>query len=220
MPAVPDANLGDAGDQAAVQLPSVPVPDLPALPKGATPPAAVIGVLGVPEIMRAATASQQVEKVIGERRAKLNEDAQKEQTAWRDLQQQLAAQRATLPPDQVRAKELQLQERITNAQKSFRDRNRIIQETAQYSLSQIERTLIGVIRQVAESRGMNLVLHRAQVALNINEFDITDQVTQQMNKVMPSINMPPDGVSPVAQAQPSPAATPASAVPSATPPKR
>ncbi len=51
---------------------------------------------------------------------------------------------------------------------------------------------------------MNLVLHRAQVALNINEFDITDQVTQQMNKVMPSITMPPDGVSPVAAA-PAPA---------------
>ena len=160
----------------------------------------MIGVLGVPEIMRAATAAQQVEKVIGERREKLNADAQKEQAAWRDLQQQLSAQRATLNPDQVRQKERELQERITNAQNSFRDRNRVIQETAQYELSQIERTLIGVIRQVAESRGMNLVLHRAQVALNINEFDITEQVTQQMNKVMPSINLPPDGVSPLAQA--------------------
>ena len=49
---------------------------------------------------------------------------------------------------------------------------------------------------------MNLVLHRAQVALNGYEFDITDQVTQQMNKVMPSIAIPPDGVSPLAQARP------------------
>ena len=196
---VPSTDTVDANN-APVDLPNIPVPDLPPLPKGAAPPAPVIGVLGVPEIMRAATAAQQVEKVIGERREKLNQDAQKEQAAWRDLQQQLGAQRATLTPDQVRQKERDLQERITNAQNSFRDRNRIIQETAQYELSQIERTLIGVIRQVAESRGMNLVLHRAQVALNVNEFDITEQVTQQMNKVMPSINLPPDGVSPLAQA--------------------
>ncbi len=226
MPVVPDntATGGGTSDDAVANLPNVPVPDLPPLPKGASPPAAVIGVLGVPEIMRAATASQQVEKVISERRAKLNEDAQKEQAVWRDLQQQLAAQRATLPPDQVRQKERELQERITNSQQSFRDRNRIIQETAQYSLSQIERTLIGVIRQVAESRGMNLVLHRAQVALNINEFDITDEVTQQMNKVMPSVNIPPDGVSPLAQAQAqssatTPVPTPASA-PTTTPAAR
>ena len=85
----------------------------------------------------------------------------------------------------MRQKERELQERITTSQNSFRDRNRVLQETAQYELGQIERTLIGVIRQVSESRGMNLVLHRAQVALNINEFDITEQVTQQMNKVMP-----------------------------------
>lgn len=217
MAAVPQPDAADGDQPAVAQMPNIPVPDLPALPKGAPPPAAAIGVLGVPDVMRAATASQQVEKTISERREKLNQDAQKEQAAWRDLQQQLAAQRSTLTPDQVREKERALQERVTNAQKSFRDRNRIIQEQAQYSLSQIERTLIGVIRQVAESRGMNLVLHRAQVALNVNEFDITEQVTQQMNKVMPSITMAPDGVSPLAQVQAQPGGQP-SVTPAAAPP--
>jgi hypothetical protein len=65
---------------------------------------------------------------------------------------------------------------------------------------------------------MNLVLHRAQVALNVSEFDITDQVTQQMNKVMPSITIPPDGVSPLAQAaNGAPAAAPASPTPASAP---
>lgn len=176
-----------------VQLP--PVPELPALPRGASPPAAVIGVMGVPEVMRASAAAQMVDRVIGERREKLNEDAQKEQAAWRDLQQQLANQRSTMSPEQIRTKERELQDRITNAQKVFRDRNRIIQEAAQVGVGQIERTLVAVIRQVSESHGMNLVLHRAQVALNINEFDITDQVAEQLNKVMPSVVIPADGVS-------------------------
>ncbi len=109
-----------------------PVPDLPALSRGSTPPAAVIGVLGIPDIMRASSAAQQIEKVIGERREKLNEDAQKEQAGWRDLQQALANQRSSLNADQIRGKERELQERITNAQKTFRDRNRVIQEAGQY----------------------------------------------------------------------------------------
>ncbi len=206
----------DVDQTPVAQIPQPPVPDLPALPRSTTPPVAVIGVLGVPEIMRGVAAAQTVEKVIGERREKLNEDAQKEQAAWRDLQQQLSAQRASLTPDQVRTKERELQERITNAQKSFRDRNRIIQEAAQYALGQIERTLIGVIRQVSESHGMNLVLHRQQVALNINEFDITDQVIAQMNKIMPTVTIPADGVSPVAQAQ-AEAAAKAAPVPTSAP---
>jgi Skp family chaperone for outer membrane proteins len=201
-----------------VQLP--PVPDLPPLPKGTPPPAPVIGVMGVPEVMRASSAAQQVEKIIGERREKLNQDAQREQGVWREMQQALANDRGKLSPEQIRTRERELQDRITNAQKQFRDRNRIIQEAAQYALGQIERTLIAVIRQVAESRGMNLVLHRAQVALNINEFDITDQVGEQLNKLLPSVEIPPDGVSPAAAPAAGKPAAPAAAPAAATPPKR
>ena len=221
--AIPGGGNAAAGagapSDAPVQVQLPPVPDLPALPRGAPPPAAVIGVLGIPDIMRASAAAQQVEKLIGERREKLNEDAQKEQGAWRDLQQTLANQRATLNADQIRTRERELQERITNSQRQFRDRNRFIQEAAQVGLAQIERMLIATIRQVAESRGMNLVLHRAQVALNVNEFDITELVVEQMNKTLPSIVLPPDGVSAIAAAQqttPAGAGVPA-LVPAGTP---
>jgi Skp family chaperone for outer membrane proteins len=196
---------------AQVQLP--PPPDIPALPRGTSPPAAVIGVLGVPEIMRASTAAQQVERIIGERREKLNEDAQKEQASWRDLQQSLANERSKLSADQIRNRERELQDRITKAQREFRDRGNIIQQAAQYGLAQIERTLVAVIQRVAESRSMNLVLHRQQVALNVNEFDITEAVVENLNKVLPSVVIPPDGVAPptIAQAPAAPAPAPAAA---------
>ena len=76
--------------------------------------------------------------------------------------------------------------------------------------------LVSVIRQVSESRGMNLVLHRQQVALNVNEFDITGQVVEQLNKVQGTVILPPDGVAPSAFTPPG--ATPAAATPApATP---
>jgi Skp family chaperone for outer membrane proteins len=179
--------------------------------------------------MRASAAAQQVEKVIEQRRAKLNEDAQKEQAVWRDMQQALANDRPKLSESQVKQRDLDLQDRITKAQRQFRDRNRIIQEAARYALAQIERTLVAVIRQVADSRGMNLVLHREQVALNVNQFDITDDVAEQLNKILPSVVIPPDGVSPASLAQgakpeakadaKAPGATPVAAPPAAaTPP--
>ncbi len=207
-----------------------PAPEVPALPKGEAPPGPVMGVLGVPEVMHISSAAQQVEKVIGERRKKLDEDAQKEQSTWRDLQQALVNDRAKLSPEQIRNRERELQERITTAQRTFRERNRVIQEAAQYSLAQIERTLVAVIRTVAEARGMNLVLHRSQVALNVNQFDITNQVAEQLNKVLPTVLIPPDGVSPAAMAAQlkkeaatkaataAPPAPPAAPAPAAAPP--
>ena len=203
---IPSVQPAQGNNEPTLQVQLPPVAELPALPRGTSPPTAVIGVMGVPEVMRASAAAQMVDRVIGERREKLNEDAQKEQAAWRDLQQQLANQRSTMSPEQIRTKERELQDRITNAQKLFRDRNRVIQEAAQVGVGQIERTLVAVIRQVADSHGMNLVLHRAQVALNINEFDITDQVAVQLNKVMPSVAIPADGVSAAIAAPAAPAA--------------
>ncbi len=223
--AQPEPSQGAAADAGPpVQLPQPPVPELPPLAKGTPPPAAVIGVLGVPDIMQASTAAQAVQKIIGERREKLNQDAQKEQGVWNSMQNALKADVAKMSPDQIRARqgelqgrERELQERITTAQRQFRDRGRIIQEATQVSIGQIERTLIAVIRQVSESRGMNLVLHRNQVALNINEFDISKQVIDQLNKVLPSVQVPPDGVDPAIPPRATAAATPAAPAAPATP---
>ena len=207
-----DADLDDAP---LGQIPMPPVPELPALPRGATPPATVVGIIGIPEVMRASIAAQYADKIISERREKLNEDAQKEQLAWRDMQQALARDRAKLTPDQIRAKERELQERITTAQRSFRDRNRIIQEAAQFAVNQVQASLIAVIRQVADSRGMNLVLHRNQVALNVNEFDISEKVADELNRILPTVNVPAEGVS---AAIPPPSTQPPSTQPTSIPP--
>lgn len=224
---------GGEMDPPPVQFPVPPVPELPALPKGNPSPTAVIGVIDVPDVMRASTAAQQIDRVIGERREKVSQDAQKEQAAWRDIQQTLGNQRSTMSPDQIRSKERELQERITSAQRQFRQRNLIIQEAAQVSLNQIQAVLIAVIRQVSESRSMNLVLHRQQVALNINDFDITNQVASELNRILPTVSIPPDGVAPTAQlpvqlapgalvavGATAPAATPAAAPAAASPAKK
>jgi len=208
----PDQQQGDQQD--AVPQYNLPaLAPLPPLPKTAPPPVAVIGVLGVPDVMRASTAAQAVQKVIGGRRDRLAADYQKEQQVWRDMQQALVDQRGTLSQAQLQEREKALQDRVAKETREFRARNRVIQEAGQICLAQIERVLVAVIRQVSESRGMNLVLHRQQVALNVAEFDITDQVTAQLNTLLPSVTIPPDGEEPTAAntggALPADAAAPA-----------
>ncbi|MCQ8240275.1 OmpH family outer membrane protein [Rhizosaccharibacter radicis] len=194
--AAPAADGDDSGaPQTAPVLPLPPVPALPELAKGAPPPNAVIGVLSVQDVMRQSSAAQQVDKVLGARRDKLNQDAQREQAGWRETQQQLQNAKG-LTNDQIQAKERALQNRVTSAQRDFRNRNRIIQEAAQVAFGQIERELVQVIRQVSSAHNMNLVLHREQVALNVPEFDITAQVVTQLNAALPSVVILEDGQDP------------------------
>jgi hypothetical protein len=65
-------------------------------------------------------------------------------------------------------------------------------------MAQIERAVELVTQQVATSRGINLVLNRAQILGVTNEFDLTPAVVEDVNKVLAGVVIPPEGVSPVA----------------------
>ncbi|MGH7057079.1 MAG: OmpH family outer membrane protein [Acetobacteraceae bacterium] len=193
-PVLPEQAKQAAPSAAAAEQ---PIPQLPPLPKGPAAPAAVMGVLSVPNVYRQSTAVQGIEKAIGARRKALNEAAKKEQAVWRKMQDALAHDRSKLSAGQIRAREKALQQRITKAQKEFSGRNQQTEEAARAAIAKVNRMLIAVIRQVAESRGMNLVLHREQVALNMDSFDITDAVAKSLNKVLPKVSVPPDSAMPI-----------------------
>jgi Skp family chaperone for outer membrane proteins len=193
--------------QLQVQLP--PAPEIPPVPKGPATPAAIVGILSVPDVLRVSTAYQAAYKELNARGQKLNEDAQKEQVALRDLGQSFANERARLTPEQIRSREREIQDRATEAQRRFGERNRIIQEAGQYVMAQINRTMEQVAQQVALSRGINLVLNRAQILGTTADFDLTPAVAEVLNKALPGVIVPPDGVSPLAMAVPTSLTPPA-----------
>ncbi len=69
-------------------------------------------------------------------------------------------------------------------------------------MAQINRTMEQVVQQVALARGINVVLNRAQVLGTTADFDLTPEVVDVLNKVLPSVVIPPDGVSPVTMTTP------------------
>ncbi|GGC52208.1 hypothetical protein GCM10011504_33290 [Siccirubricoccus deserti] len=214
---VPNQGQGRAPAQAQPSRPQQrppqqqqrPATEAPApLPPGQKPPEAVIGIVDVPEIQRVSTAFNQVREEIEKRREKLNADLQREQARWREEQTGLANQRASLPPDQLRQRERDLQDRITDSQRIFRERSRAIEQAAQQALAEIEQGLGSVIRQVAASRKVNLVLPRPLVIFNDPAFDLTEEVASQFNRALRSVTLAPEqtGEAPAAAA---PAAAPA-----------
>lgn len=184
-----------AGPLPPLQVPLPPMPDIPPIPKGSPTPAAIVGILSVPDILRVSTAYQQADKELAVRRNRVNEDAQKEQTTLRDLGQAFAAERSKLSPEQIRTREKDYADKVNESRRKFSERARIIQEAGQYVMAQIERTIEVVAQQVAASRGVNLVLNRGQVLGTTADFDLTPQVAEVVNKVLPTVVIPPDGVS-------------------------
>jgi Skp family chaperone for outer membrane proteins len=193
---VPSAPADNSQSAQAQQQQLPPVPQLPALPAGSPPPVAVIGVLSVPDVMQKSTAAEGVQAIIRSRQAALAADAEKARAKIQAEQQSIAAERSKLTDAQLEAKEEGLQNEIAKTQTEFQARNQAIQNSGQAALGQIEAMLIAIIRQEAQARGMNLILHREQVALNVNAFDITNDVAAELNKLLPTVTVPPSVVTP------------------------
>ena len=172
------------------------VPNLPALPPEAAPPTAVIGVLSVPDVMQKSTAAQGVQAEIQKRQAELGQEAQAARSKIESEQQAILAQRGKISDAQLETKEQALRDEIAATQTKFQEKNQAIQNSGQQALGQIEGELIAIIRQEAQAHGMNLILHREQVALNVAAFDITDEAAAQLNKLLPSVKVPPSVVTP------------------------
>jgi Skp family chaperone for outer membrane proteins len=195
-PSAPAASPSPSASQTQAQSQLPPVPQLPALPTQAAPPTPVVGVLSVPEVMQKSTAAQGVQSIIRGRQTQLATEAQQARAKIQAEQQTIVAQRSKLTDAQLEAKEQALQNEIAQTQTKFQARNQAIEDSGQVALGKIEAMLIAVIRQQAQARGMNLILHREQVALNVSAFDITSAVADELNKLLPSVAVPPSVVTP------------------------
>lgn len=203
----PAAQQPRGAPQGQVAGPTEPgAPQLPPLDRAPPPPAAVIGVIGVQEVFEASVAVREVRQTLQRRLARLQEDSAREQQKWRDAQQALAAQRGQFTPEQLREKERELQEQITNGQRILRERNAAIQAAGQKALAEVERVLLYVIRQVAEARGLTMVVQRQAIVLAVEEHDISEAVANQLNRALTSVPVDPDPADAQAPAQaPAPA---------------
>lgn len=173
-----------------------PVPDLPPLPQEAAPPTAIIGVLSVPDVMKQSTAAQAVQAEIQKRQAVLKKEEETEQTKLQAEQKTIVDQRGKISNSAFEAKVKDWQSQVASAQTDFQEKNQAIQNAGQTALSQIEAELIGIIRQEAQAHSMNLILHREQVVLNVAAFDLTDETVKELNKLLPSVKVPPSVVTP------------------------
>lgn len=193
------------GTQAVPQQKLPPIPQLPALPPEQSPPTTISGVLSAHEVMQLSTAAQGVEKIINARRQKLATEAQADQRKWEAEQKTILGEKAKLSKPVLAAREHTLRKEIEQAQVEFHNRNLAIEVSARTALGKIEATLIAVIRQVAQAHGMNLVLHRSQVVLAQPGFDISKEIATRLNKILPSVAVPPSVVPKIAGGHPAPA---------------
>ncbi|GHD46766.1 hypothetical protein GCM10017083_16260 [Thalassobaculum fulvum] len=153
-------------------------------------PVAVVDVQG---IMRAAQAAKAIHEQIETRRSAYQEEVSAEEKRLRTVEQDLAQQRSILAPEAYQQKVRQFQSQVAEVQRQVQMRKRELDETFAKAMNEVRKSLVSVVAEIAEQRGIKLVLFKSQIVIAEKSLDVSDETLKRLNERLPTVkvDLPP-----------------------------
>ena len=149
---------------------------------------AVIAILDVERILRESKAAATLQAEIDKQRQAHQERLREQENTLRTADQELARQRAVLSAEAFAAKRKELQDLANNLQPEFVSRQKEMEELFGRGIRQVRQALAEVSKEIADERGINLILLKATIVLASRELDITEEALRRLDERLPSVD--------------------------------
>ena len=114
---------------------------------------------------------------------------QREEEEIRAAQHELASKREVLSGEQYEAERRKLEQRLLEAQARVQERKRGLDETQQQGMNAVQLALNSIVTEIANEKGITLILRKDQTVLNATALEITDEVLNRLNARLPEIEI-------------------------------
>jgi Skp family chaperone for outer membrane proteins len=149
----------------------------------------VIGTLDWQIIQTQSKAGKSLVAELQKRAKAVNADVSKKEQAIRAKRQQLEQSRASLQPADYDAKRKAIDSEFEALRKDSNAKRKDLEKARNAGFEQILKALDGVIRDVANKRGLTLILHRSAVVLGPDVWDITEEVKKALDAKLPAVKI-------------------------------
>jgi Skp family chaperone for outer membrane proteins len=152
-----------------------------------------ITVVDVQGVMRASQAARMIHDLIEARRTAYHEAATADERRLRQVEQDLAQQRAALAPEAYQQQVREFQAQVVEVQRQVQLRKRALDEAFTAAMSDVRQALVSVVAEIAEERRIKLVLFKSQIVIAEKALDISDETLKRLDERLPSVavNLPP-----------------------------
>ena|SRR3990170_3504883 len=147
----------------------------------------VVAVLDVQQIMRESKAAAGIQAEIQRQRAAYQAELAQQENALLAADQDLASQRATLSQEQYKLKRQGLDEQAMQLRRNVQGRKDELEDLFNNSINEVRQALAQVVAEIAQEKGITLVLSKSQVVLSANGFDITADALSKLDARLPSV---------------------------------
>ena len=157
--------------------------------EGGPLPPAVIAVVDVQAILRGSTAFQAaVEKIRAQEQGYRDQISGREDEL-RKAQEELRRQRTILAPDVYTQRESEFQQQVESLQREVLTRNRELSQIRGNAERQVLKEVFEIVREIAEERGLTMVVDSSMTIVVNNRFAISNEVLKRLNERVTSISL-------------------------------
>lgn len=149
----------------------------------------VVGTLDLQTILKKSKAGQSLEAALIAKSKAINADIGKTEQSLRGKREQLLQQRSSLQPADYQAKLSDLEKQFDALRKNATAKRKELEQARNKGLEQISKTLDVVIRDIAQKRGLTLVINKSLVVLAAENWDITAEVQKGLDAKLPKVSI-------------------------------
>ena len=166
----------------------IAIPVQPAMAQAQGAPL-VVGMVDLQTILKQSKAGQSLEKALLDKSKAINAEISKTEQGLRAKRQQLEQQRSSLPPADFQAKLSALQKEFDALRKNASAKRKDLELARNKGLEQISKMLDVVIKDIAQKRGLTLIINKSLVVLAADDWDITTEVQKGLDAKLPKVSI-------------------------------
>jgi Skp family chaperone for outer membrane proteins len=146
-----------------------------------------MAVVDVQEIMKQSKAASKLRDQLEAQKNTLQKDLSKEEDGLRDQEKELADKRSVMAADAFEQKRRDFQDKVAAFQKKVQERSRELDQKFASGSSQIRKTMLEGVADVADKNGYTMVFSRADLLIFDKTLDVTDQVLKIVDQKLPEV---------------------------------
>jgi len=171
-------------------------------------------VVDVQALLQNSKAAKMVRGQIEQKRNEYTKEISHQEEALRAERDTLQRQQASMSADALNQKGREFQQKVNDLERNVQGKRQALEKSNGEALSKIQEQMLKIIADIAKDRKANLVFQRADLVLFVQSFDVTDEVLQKLDELMPTLTVdftvPPPAATPN---PPAPVAQPTAAAP-------
>lgn len=153
------------------------------------PASPAFAIIDVQKILRESTAVRQLSQQIQKSRDDYQAELKGKEQELRTADQELSRQRTILTAEVFAQKRKDLEERVASLQRDVRERKRNLDQTFASGMSQVQSVLAQIAKEIAEERGLDLILSKATVVIVKPAFEVTGEALKRLNERLPTVKV-------------------------------